>query len=490
MRRMMGAAMLALVHAGCQDFDVPNLNNASTQDLETNPTPTGVYALAQNLQRDWRSTSQGHAATLSKFGYEHWQARASEPRTLTGVHRDPQTGGFWSYTSVKNIAVLLKAVDVVSGVTDQQRNAVRGWAKTLLAVQLEDMAQAHDSFGIVIDLPVNPLVDVPAIARKADVWGRIFQLLDDAYADLGNAGTSFPFQLHPGFTGFNTPATFRQVNRALKARYQVLQDDWDGALASLAASFLDVSASGVTLAGLRRGPFHVYTTLTNDATNTLSAVDRYSNSRIRTEAQCKAIPASGTCTGDSLATTTNRDNRAFGATAKVRVVSNFSFGTLGQGGISVNLKHTDFLSPSQSATISTTSPLPIIRNEELILLRAEANLGKGLTSQAIQDINRVRTNAGGLPALPDPYVPVAGLNQPATLLDALLYEKRFSLWGEIGTVWLDMHHYNRMRQIPRYDALFRIFDVFPIPESECLQRGFDTKGCFQGGYVGIASDVL
>jgi hypothetical protein len=60
-----------------------------------------------------------------------------------------------------------------------------------------------------------------------------------------------------------------------------------------------------------------------------------------------------------------------------------------------------------------------------------------------------------------------------------------SLWGEIGTVWLDMHHYSKILQIPRYDPSFKLFDIFPIPTAECEVRGYSTKGCFQGGYTGL-----
>jgi len=65
----------------------------------------------------------------------------------------------------------------------------------------------------------------------------------------------------------------------------------------------------------------------------------------------------------------------------------------------------------------------------------------------------------GLPPISDPYVANTALNQPAALLDELLYEKRYSLWGEFGTVWLDMRHYGKILQVPRYDATFKLFDV-------------------------------
>ena len=121
-----------LVLAGCKSLDVENLNGVSVDGLQSTPTPTAVNAAAQGLMSAWRTTSGGQAQTLTKYGFEHWQIRASEPRTLSNIVRDPQTGGFWSYGSIKNIYVLLAAVDAVTGMTDQQKEGIRGWAKTIL----------------------------------------------------------------------------------------------------------------------------------------------------------------------------------------------------------------------------------------------------------------------------------------------------------------------------------------------------------------------
>ena len=233
---------------------------------------------------------------------------------------------------------------------------------------------------------------------------------------------------------------------------------------------------------------------TQDATNGLSATDRYSNARIKLEAQCRAVPASGTCTGDSAVSTTNRDDRAYGVASKVFILPAAS--ALSFAGVTTNLRHTDFLAPqSATASIGTTSPLPIIRNEELLLLRAEAymNLGGAANnSLAIADLNRIRQSAiVNLPPISDPYVGVAALNQPSTLENELLYEKRFSLWGEIGTVWLDMRHYGRAFEIPHYAPTYRIIDIFPFPTAECDIRKYRTdsppgpSGCYRGGYPGL-----
>ncbi|MBI4501948.1 MAG: RagB/SusD family nutrient uptake outer membrane protein [Gemmatimonadetes bacterium] len=446
---------------------MPNLNGASIEGLQTNPTPSAVNSAAQSLMATWRSTATGNSQTLTKYGFEIWQIRASNPPSLTQIVSFPQTGGFWSYGGIKNVGVLLNAVDQVAGMTDAQKEGVRGWAKTILAVQYEDMAQAHDTFGIVLDLPDDPLTDVPPIADKTAVWTRIFQLLDQADGHLANAGTSFSFTLGPGYAGFNTPTTFRQVNRALKARYQIVNKDFAAALATLGSgTFINTAPAGLTRAGLQRGPFHTFTTLTGDGTNGLSGTDYYINTRIRDDAQLKAPGGA-------------RDDRV---ALKSRSVTSFTF-----LGVTSNLKHADFFNTNLTTPTPLTNitSLPIIRNEELILLRAEAKLATGDASGAIADINLIRVNSGGLPAISDPYVADVTLKQPPTLLEELLYEKRMSLWGEIGTVWLDMRRYGMITSIPRYDPSFKLFDIFPIPQAECEVRGYTTRGCFSAGYNGI-----
>src|SRR5437867_10467580 len=112
------AAAGALTVAGCGNIDVENLNGVSTQGLQLSPTPTAVISASQGLMATWRLTSTGDAQTLTKYGFEIWQIRASNPPSLTSVVLFPQTGGFWSYTGVNNITVLLKALDVVAGMSD------------------------------------------------------------------------------------------------------------------------------------------------------------------------------------------------------------------------------------------------------------------------------------------------------------------------------------------------------------------------------------
>jgi hypothetical protein len=118
---------------------------------------------------------------------------------------------------------------------------------------------------------------------------------------------------------------------------------------------------------------------------------------------------------------------------------------------------------------SATAPIPLIRNEELILLRAEANLGLGNTALAIQDLNVVRTTAGGLPPLPAAF--------SGDLLTELLYDKHYSLLWEGGNTWIDMRHYGRLARIPVSAADPRLFPAMPIPVAECQPRSPQPEGC-------------
>ena len=112
---------------------------------------------------------------------------------------------------------------------------------------------------------------------------------------------------------------------------------------------------------------------------------------------------------------------------------------------------------------TNTSPLAIIRNEELILLRAQANHGLGNLAAASRDVNFVRVRSGGL--APKTH---ASLDE---LLDDLLYNKRYSLLFETGTRWLDMRFYTRLNALPRDLPTHRVHANYPVPSNEWLARG-------------------
>lgn len=106
--------------------------------------------------------------------------------------------------------------------------------------------------------------------------------------------------------------------------------------------------------------------------------------------------------------------------------------------------------------------MAIIRNEELLLLRAEALWAQGQTGPALADLNIVRTTSGKL-------APLASLATGATGLDALMYEKHLSLLFE-GTRWVDMRRWGHIGQLPIDRAGQFVAKVMPIPQAECDAR--------------------
>jgi hypothetical protein len=116
---------------------------------------------------------------------------------------------------------------------------------------------------------------------------------------------------------------------------------------------------------------------------------------------------------------------------------------------------------------SPNSPIPLIKNEELILLRAEANIGLSDFASALSDINLVRQTSGGL-------APYAGAIDQPSLLTELLYNKRYSLLYEGGHSWIDFRRYNRTADLVGFDRPGPppdvIFSTLPIPNAEVLPR--------------------
>jgi hypothetical protein len=112
---------------------------------------------------------------------------------------------------------------------------------------------------------------------------------------------------------------------------------------------------------------------------------------------------------------------------------------------------------------SNTSPVPIIRNEELILLRAEARWFTGDKPGAMADLNFIRTTSGGL-------APIAQPATDAAFVTELLKQRRYSLLFEGGHRWIDARRFGRLGDLP-LDAPNHIrIAAFQVPLSECQAR--------------------
>ena len=108
---------------------------------------------------------------------------------------------------------------------------------------------------------------------------------------------------------------------------------------------------------------------------------------------------------------------------------------------------------------SSTDPVGIVRNEELLLLYAEANMVSD-PDAAANAINAVR-NAANLTDIASGTVDE----------DRIIFERRYSLFGE-GHRWIDMRRFGRLADInqdfDRAGDLSPVPSQFPIPQSEGL----------------------
>lgn len=432
-RSVLTLAVAALALGGCgDDFMVPNFNNPSREDLTGSPTRATVAAAVRGVVRNHRGNKAGMVTRLGVWGREGYDLRPEEPRTTTDAlidPIDPVNGGQYfggQYTEIAEINTVLAALEN-SPLNAAERSATSGFLKTFKAAALWQIAIARaEEVGIPLDPQADPQAELSPIVAKDQVWQAIFDLYDQAAAELQGGGAEFPFALPDGFTGFSTPSSFAQVNRALKARALKYQGEWSEALAALQGSFVSDAAPGDL------GVYFNYSTISGDAPNGFfSNSNHYAHPRIRGEAQLQA--------DGSL------DRRALDKAEPIPAFTLFEI----------------TVSDQMDVYESLSAPLPWIRNAELLLIRAEANLALGDDGAALADVNAVREAEGGLP-------PLAAF--PADALGEILYNKLYSLLWEGGYHYFDMRQYDRLDDLPRARPNHGVYPGFPYPLNECLAR--------------------
>ncbi len=434
LRRVVLTATATVLVAACDtDFMVPNYNNPAREDLTGSPSLATISAAVRGIVRTHRGLKSGMVTRYGVWGREGYDLRPEEPRPFTDAlidPIDPVNGGLYfsgQYTQIAQINTVLAALEN-SPLTETERRAAAGLVKTMKADAYWQLAIARAlEVGIPLDPNPDPNGELTPISPKPAVWQYINGLYDEAMSDLQAGGSSFPFQLPSGFGDFSTPGQFVQVNRALKAVALKYQGDWPGTLAALQGSFVDASKP------MDYGIVFDYSTISGDGTNGFfSSPYHHAHPRIRNNAQMK---------GDG----------------------------------SIDQRVQDKLVPEDAFTLfevtvfdeidvykSLTAPMPWVTNDELLLMRAEAQLASGQRALAITDVNTVRTVDGGLDPLP--------ANYSGDLLDEILYNKLLSLLWEGGFQYLDYRQYDMLAELPRAAANHGVYPGFPYPVNECLAR--------------------
>jgi starch-binding outer membrane protein, SusD/RagB family len=435
-------ALVALVAVtGSCSFDIDNPNSPNI--IGENPNRSEVAATANGILIATRADMGDWALDGGIFGREAYRFDGSDPRFTGEMMQgplDPGSGAFggdhWAeeYGAIRTANDLLAVIGTATALTAEEQSAVTGFAHTLQAYNFLIILDAHSQDSIPLDLSTD-VTGTPAPFRSnADAYARVIALLDGAVPELDAGGAAFPFALPSGFSGFDTPATFRQFNRALRARVAVYRADFTGALAALGESFIDPAGP------LDRGVYMDFSAGPGDFANPLALSpqvgENFGHPSLRTGAQLQLGGELDQRFLDKLVTRAPR-----------------SAGTPGL--LTSDLGWIRYPSPN--------SPIPMIKNEELILLRAEANIGLSNLGPALDDINIVRTTSGLL-------APYAGLLDQSSLLTELLYNKRYSLMYEGGHSWIDYRRYGRTADLQSFDRVGPppdvIFPTLPIPTAE------------------------
>ena len=431
-------AFLAMGFVACDIDTIDDPNNPSVGAISANASLSEIQNLVTGIEAGMRLNLGQYYDGVGVIGRDFYRFSTSDPRFTSDLlgkgSATLDNNTFYTtnpyssrYRAVKNANILLEAVDNSTALTAAEaRNAVKGYANTIKAYQLLLVwVQQYDN-GIRIE--VSNADDLGPFIGENDhkaALRAIAMILDEGYGQLTSGGAEFPFSLSSGFTGFDTPVAFAHVNRALLARVQAYNENWDNALDALGSSFLDLGGD------LNTGVYHTYSTAGGDALNPQwYPLNATGESRVAHPSFVADAEA-----GDMrLSKATARDNTEF------------------QDGLQSDYDFTVYANNSSS--------IPIIRNEELILLYAEANIQKGdatSLNNAVSALDVIRNAAG----LPDYSGPV----DQAALLDEMLMQRRYSLYGE-GHRWVDMRRYGRLDELPLDRSGDDVWTKFPRPANE------------------------
>jgi hypothetical protein len=451
-----GALAMLLGAPGCNPTKIDPItdpNNASLESVITNASLVQLRALVTGTEAVFRQGHTNNAAynqITGVLGREVIILASNEPRWYTeilGSKTSLDNNAFYSVGSYNPFARLNRAATVLrqsaqatSVITDAEKQGILGFADTYQALgQLHDLNLMGEN-GIRIDV-TDYLRPGKFTSGSAPALANIRQLLDRGAGELRNAGSSFAFTLSAGYSGFNTPTTFLQFNRALAARVALYQGDNAGALSALAASFYSQTGA------LTTGPQLTFRPGTGgDEANLYYQVPGTGPSTL------VVVP-------DAFVTEAEAgDTRLSKVRQRVTTgPSGVSGGPRTLGGITGNYEPVLF--SGQSA------PLSIIRNEELILISAEAKAKTNDLTGAVADINAVRTRAGGLAAY-------SGAVTRDALVDEVLRQRRYSLFYE-GQFWVDLRRLNKLNpnptsqiSLPYSTSPFALFSSLPKPFAE------------------------
>jgi hypothetical protein len=416
-----------LSFSACQLDDISNPNAPDQINLENGgATLNDLRLLAAGVESILRVDVEFQFWTTSIVGREYWDLRNTDPRytgELLGRGGSPlDANGFLTtrayaahYRGVRSAWVMIHATDnSTASITPAQKNGFKGHARTLLAYSL--LLEVNRQYENGIRTSVEDPDNLGAFETYDVALRSIRAILDVANTEL--TGAEFLFTSTLGDV-----TRVKQFNRALAARVEMFKGGSTAPAAMrplLQETWMDADGD------MNEGVYYIFGAGGNNILNPLYNVPGQTQYVAHPDFVANAEP------GDTrFSSKTNQLTTPF---------------------------ETDGLSGDVQVVMlaSNTAPFPIIRNEELVLMWAEANIGFD-NNEAIAAINKVRA-AAGLSAY-------GGPNDDASVLDQLLHERRYSLFGE-GHRWVDMRRFGRLGDLPIDRPGDVVHTQFPRPVLE------------------------
>ncbi len=473
-----GASAVAVA---CSDSVVPLF----TAPTSVNNTTTGIKQAITGLISYSRIDQLNVVLEMSAFAREAANFTNTEPRFITydlGINPIPVGGwiSIWEqeYLDIRQAQQILAAIpQVTPAYTTQQQQALAGVVKTVEALNYLYVIWAHDTLGVAIMQSPNATAAAPAVCLK-DGLTYVVSLLDSANAELDSAGsTALPFTVPPGFAAVGViagpstaPGSFAAFNRALAAKaglelaYALARTSGGSPTpssagtpnhvalvradsAATASALYNVGALGPNPVGQwaydNQSVFYDFSAQSGDQANPMNTV-------VGTQAVLSDV-LSDQDTANDL-----RWKAKFQPNANAVQQASYNF-------VASPFIYGMYDSPS--------SPIPIIRNETLVLVEAQIQIGLGNYPQAMTLINAVRTQVGGPAVTPDTGTSYVGVRnallreqQLSTILeggaDRVIALRMYNIEAALDTTW------NHTKYAPDQHTT-----VEPISANEIAARG-------------------
>ena len=346
------SVIATLVSCNVEEFS--DLNSPEVDAFAENITRGDLQDLIGGVLYSSRVSLGTYLDDCGVIGREYWRFSSSDPRftsdLLGGANSVLDNNTFyltlpWAarYRTVKNANLILgflEGQDVSSQFTAQEVNATKGFLKTFMASELLFNLNLVDEGGIRLDVADEN--NLGPFVSKTEALAGIQAMLVEAGSDLSNGGGAFPFIITSGFSGFDTPSTFLKANKALSARVAMYQGNASETLSFLTQSFFTLSGTD-----LNTGIYHNFSADANDLLNPM-----FFNIEGLTTAGARIVQPLFVPDAET------------GDTRLEKVVQL-------DAPITLDGLTNDYAVYRYQ---SNTEAIPIIRNEELILLYAEANI--------------------------------------------------------------------------------------------------------------------